>query len=61
MDAVLLGMRWVSTFADRSLAKAAIDALETCYPRSRDEMFRSWQRTVSQSLGSKVGAGALAE
>jgi predicted DNA-binding transcriptional regulator YafY len=27
MDAVMLGMRWVSTFADRSLSKAAIDAL----------------------------------
>ena len=27
MDALMLGMRWVSTFADASLAKAAIDAL----------------------------------
>ncbi len=27
MDAVMLGMRWVSTFADLSLSKAAIDAL----------------------------------
>lgn len=53
MDAIMLGIRWVSTFADRSLSKAAIDALAKIAA-----VLPSEQRNNMGAVPLRVGAAA---